>query len=79
MGNSRAQHGRVLRNRLRELRFHHREMTQAQLADVLEVSRQTIIAIENGKFNPSIVLAMKAAAFFDCRIEDIFTLEEAEK
>jgi putative transcriptional regulator len=68
MGNSRAQHGRVLRNRLRELR-----------ADVLEVSRQTIIAIENGKFNPSIVLAMKAAAFFGCRIEDIFTLEEAEK
>ena len=53
-------------------------MTQAQLADVLEVSRQTIIAIENGKFNPSIVLAMKTAAFFGCRIEDIFTLEEAD-
>ena len=79
MGISQTQDGRVLRNRLRELRFHNREMTQVQLAEALEVSRQTIIAIENGKFNPSIVLAMKTAAFFGCRIEDIFTLEEAEK
>jgi putative transcriptional regulator len=66
-------------NKLREMRFHNCEMTQEELASKLDVSRQTVIAIENGRFNPSIMLALKAARFFGCRVEDIFTLAEVEK
>lgn len=61
-------------NNLRVHRFHNGEMTQAQLAEMAGVSRQTIIAIEKGKFNPSVKLAMKIAEIFHCRIEDIFKL-----
>ena len=52
-----------------------RDWTQAQLADKLEASRQTINAIEKGKFDPSLPLAFKAARLFDRRIEDIFLYE----
>ncbi|MCF7919594.1 MAG: helix-turn-helix transcriptional regulator [Candidatus Cloacimonetes bacterium] len=67
-------------NNLRVHRFHNGEMTQAGLAEAVGVSRQTIIAIEKGKFNPSVLLAMKIAKEFRCRIEDIFKLvtEEGE-
>jgi len=61
-------------NNMRVHRFHNGEMTQAALAESVGVSRQTIIAIEKGKFNPSVFLAMKIAAKFRCRIEDIFKL-----
>lgn len=61
-------------NNMRVHRFHNGEMTQAALAESVGVSRQTIIAIEKGKFNPSVFLAMKIAAQFRCRIEDIFKL-----
>lgn len=61
-------------NNLRVHRFHNGEMTQAQLAKLAGVSRQTIIAIEKGKFNPSVKLAMKISLIFHCRIEDIFKL-----
>jgi putative transcriptional regulator len=64
-----------LRNRIRELRFKHDEMTQQELADSLGVSRQTILAIEKGKFNPSTKLSIQIARIFGVHVEDIFFLE----
>jgi len=58
-------------NRLRELRA-SRRWSQAELADRLDVSRQTVNSIENGRYDPSLPLAFKIAAVFDMRIEDIF-------
>ena len=60
-----------MRNRLKVLRA-ERDWTQARLAEKLDVSRQTINAIENGKFDPSLPLAFKAARLFGLAIEDIF-------
>ena len=60
-----------MKNRLKVLRA-ERDWTQAQLADQLEVSRQTINAIEKGKFDPSLPLAFKAARLFGLTIEDVF-------
>ena len=60
-----------MKNRLKVLRAEH-DWTQAQLAERLEVSRQTINAIEKGKFDPSLPLAFKAARLFDMPIEEIF-------
>ncbi len=65
-----------LKNHLRKFRFEHGEITQEELAKALEVSRQTIHAIEKGKFNPSVKLALKIARFFKCQVEDLFYLEE---
>lgn len=52
------------------------DMTQQDLADALNVSRQTINAIEKGKFNPSTILALKISELFDKNVNEIFTLEE---
>lgn len=60
-----------MKNRLKVLRA-ERNWTQARLAEELEVSRQTINAIEKGKFDPSLPLAFKAARLFGLSIEDIF-------
>jgi putative transcriptional regulator len=60
-----------MKNRLKVLRA-ERDWTQAQLAVELEVSRQTVNAIEKGKFDPSLPLAFKAARLFGMQIEDIF-------
>ncbi len=60
-----------MKNRLKVLRA-ERDWTQAQLAVELEVSRQTVNAIEKGKFDPSLPLAFKVARLFDMAIEDIF-------
>ena len=60
-----------MKNRLKVLRA-ERDWTQAQLAAALEVSRQTVNAIEKGKFDPSLPLAFKAARLFKLSIEDIF-------
>jgi putative transcriptional regulator len=60
-----------MKNRLKVLRA-ERDWTQAQLANELEVSRQTINAIEKGKFDPSLPLAFKAARLFGLLIEEIF-------
>jgi putative transcriptional regulator len=60
-----------MKNRLKVLRA-ERDWTQAQLADQLEVSRQTVNAIEKGKFDPSLPLAFKAAKLFGMPIEEIF-------
>lgn len=66
-----------MRNRIEEKRK-AQGMTQQQLAALLGVSRQTIISLENGKYNPSILLAHKIAQTFGLRIEDIFLFEEEE-
>jgi len=60
-----------MKNRLKVLRA-ERDWTQAQLADELQVSRQTVNAIEKGKFDPSLPLAFKAARLFGLSIEAIF-------
>lgn len=64
-----------MKNRLEEIRK-QRGMTQEELADKLDVSRQTIGSLENGRYNPSIILAFKIAKLFDVRIEDLFIYEE---
>ncbi len=60
-------------NRVRKLRFEHGEMTQEQLAQRVGVTRQTIIAIESGKYLPSLPLAFRLAAVFGQRVDDVFT------
>jgi putative transcriptional regulator len=60
-----------MKNRLRDLR-QQRELTQQQLAEALQVSRQTIISIESGKYDPSLPLAFRIARFLGVRIEDVF-------
>lgn len=60
-----------MKNRLKVLRA-ERDWSQAVLAEKLEVSRQTVNAIETGKYDPSLPLAFKIAALFECRIEDVF-------
>jgi putative transcriptional regulator len=66
-----------MKNRIKVLRA-ERDMTQAQLADAVEVSRQTINAIEKGKFDPSLPLAFKLARLFHCKIEDVFLDDTSE-
>ncbi len=63
-----------MKNKLRELR-ETRGLTQEELAKILGVTRQTIIAIEKGKYDPSLRLAFKIARFFGVKIEDIFIYE----
>jgi putative transcriptional regulator len=55
-----------------------KNITQADLADAIDVSRLTIHSIETGKFNPSILTALKIARYFDIRVDELFMLEEAE-
>ncbi|MBP3318245.1 MAG: helix-turn-helix transcriptional regulator [Alistipes sp.] len=64
-----------MKNNIRVARAEVR-MTQQQLADAADVSRQTINAIESGKFVPSTVLALKIAKIFDKAVEEVFQLEE---
>ena len=66
-----------MRNRLEEIRK-QRGIKQEDLASALEVSRQTIGSLENGRYNPSILLAFKIARFFNMSIEEIFIYEEKE-
>ncbi|MBW8040863.1 MAG: helix-turn-helix transcriptional regulator [Planctomycetes bacterium] len=67
-----------LSNNIRRLRFDNGEMTQQQLADKAGVTRQTIIAIESGKYAPSLPLAFKIARTFGKQIEDIFQYEDED-
>ena len=64
-----------MKNNLEELR-RDSGLSQEELANILEVSRQTIISLEKGKYNPSIMLAFKIARHFGKQIEDIFIYEE---
>jgi putative transcriptional regulator len=66
-----------VKNRLAELRRSH-DLTQQQLADAVEVSRQTIISLEGGRYNPSIVLAFRLARLFGGSIEEVFLYSEDE-
>ena len=67
-----------MKNRLKVLRA-ERDWSQAQLAEHLDVSRQTVNAVETGKYDPSLPLAFKIAALFVCKIEDIFQPDEGGK
>lgn len=67
-----------VKNRLEEIRKSN-GITQEELASILEVSRQTIGSLENGRYNPSIILAFKIAKYFCLTIEDIFIYEEGEE
>ncbi len=60
-------------NRIRELRFHRSEMTQAELGRLIGVTRQTIAAIEAGKYSPSLEAAFRIAEVFDVPLADVFT------
>ena len=65
-------------NNIRKLRFHHGEMTQAELADRVGVTRQTINALEAAKYSPSLELAFKIALVFNSDLEDVFQYQSEE-
>jgi putative transcriptional regulator len=65
----------MMKNNIRNLRK-DKGLRQEDLAQILGVTRQTIIAIENDKYNPTLELAMKLARFFESSVEDIFILED---
>ena len=67
-----------MKNRITELRK-EKHLTQQDLANLLGVTRQTIISLENGRYNPSITLAFKLARAFDLHIEDIFIYEDGDE
>ena len=66
-----------MKNRLEEFRIRN-GWTQQELADRVEVSRQTIISLESGRYNPSILLAFRLARLFKLQIEDLFLYSEEE-
>lgn len=63
-------------NRIRALRFEHGEMTQADLADRIGVTRQTVIAIEQGRYSPSLEMAFRIARVFGLSLDDVFQYQE---
>jgi putative transcriptional regulator len=65
-------------NRIRALRFAADEMTQAELADRVGVTRQTIIAIEQGRYSPSLEMAFRLSRVFDVQLEEVFQYPEEE-
>ena len=64
-----------LQNRIRKLRFDNGEITQQELAERVSVTRQTIIALEAGRYVPSLLLAFRLAAAFGVRVDDVFQYE----
>lgn len=66
-----------IRNQLRRLRFEHGEMTQQALADIVGCSRQTIVVLEQGRYVPSLVLALRIAHAFGRTVEEVFQLDQA--
>jgi len=69
----------VVKNRIRRLRFDHDEMTQQELANRAGCTRQTIIAIEQGKYVPSVELAFRIARAFGVPLEEVFQYEGVEQ
>lgn len=61
-----------LKNNIRRLRFENGEMTQKKLAETVQVTRQTIIALEASKYNPSLILALRIAKAFGVSVDDVF-------
>lgn len=70
---------RQVRNNIRKLRFLNDEMTQEQLAEKASVTRQTIIALEGGKYAPSLELAFRIALAFGVPLQEVFSYESEEK
>jgi putative transcriptional regulator len=68
-----------IRNEIRRLRFEHGEMTQAELADRIGVTRQTVNAIELAKYSPSLEIAFQIARVFDRPLETVFHYEPARR
>lgn len=66
-----------MKNKIREMRK-SRKITQDELASALNVTRQTIISLENGKYNASLQLAHRLARYFDATIEEVFIFEEED-
>ena len=66
----------IINNNIRKLRFHADEMTQQELADKTGVTRQTIVAIENGKYFPTLELAFRIAKVFNVPLQEVFSFEE---
>lgn len=71
--------GRRINNNIRVLRFHHNEMTQQQLADAIGVTRQTIVAIEKGKYSPSLELAFRIALVFGLPLQEVFSYDPIDE
>ncbi len=67
-----------MQNKIQELRK-TRKVTQSELADAVSVTRQTIISLENGKYNASLILAHKIAQFFGVEIEEIFIFDQEDE
>lgn len=69
----------LITNNIRKLRFHANEMTQQELADRTGVTRQTIVAIENGKYFPSLELAFRIAHVFQTPLEEVFSFDPQDE
>ncbi|UCG62160.1 MAG: helix-turn-helix transcriptional regulator [Candidatus Zixiibacteriota bacterium] len=67
-----------MKTRLRKFRFERGELSQQQLADMVSVSRQTIVSIEKGDYAPSVKLALRLAEVLETTVEELFTLEEKD-
>jgi putative transcriptional regulator len=66
-------------NRIRALRFAHGEMTQAELAERIGVTRQTIIAIEQGRYSPSLEMAFRIAQVFRAPLDEVFQYPDSQE
>jgi putative transcriptional regulator len=66
----------VFKTTIRKLRFENEEMTQQELADHVGRTRQTIVALESGKYVPSLILSLKIARVFGATVEDVFHFEK---
>jgi putative transcriptional regulator len=69
----------LISNNIRKLRFNQNEMTQQQLAEKASVTRQTIVALEQGKYSPSLELAFRIAFVFNLPLEEVFFIENKEE
>ncbi len=69
--------GAPIRNAIRRLRFEHKEMTQAELAERIGGTRQTVAAIEQGKYSPSLEAAFRIARVFGVPLEEVFQWDES--
>jgi putative transcriptional regulator len=68
----------LIGNNLRRLRFDHDQMSQAELARIVGVTRQTIVALETGRYTPSLELAMRLATVFGCSVDELFHWFDAD-
>lgn len=69
----------IVTNSIRKLRFEHREMTQQELAEKVGVTRQTVNAIEAGKYSPSLEVAFRIAEVFGLRVDEVFQFTKASR